>query len=708
MADQSFTIGAVLKLDDQASAALAKIGAGFHSVTGSASTAQSKMSGFLQTAMATAIGMNFTTVLSSIKNSWEEVIKAAKGENEELREMAEVLMMVAKPGQGWDELKRQASEYKEILEKVAVTTGTSASTLISAFEQMAERSQRPPEEITKLVEQAALAGRVVPSGMSGIVSAMTAVEQGFIRPRNEMVLLIRQSGLMEGSAKQVARNLMAMSTGAGLEKLPKALQEAAKEARNLGENPALVMAEKSISIMAEKAKGVPLTMAQMITSLKESKEQFFEQVGGPIWKSIQDTLMPMLSSLRDYMASNRDEIEKWAKVIGTRVGVWVKAAAEGIQNAFNYLQTHSEDIFSALEKGAKVLTNAVHFIVANKEILFALAMAHVGGGMLSAASKDKGMVAQGVRAVGGIVGGAAKAGIGLFPEAIRGSGEAMVGGSILGLGALALAIGGVALAANQAAKYLDESKGHLFPSATLGEDSTNALAKYFREMHTGANMARQWTAQEESSYQIKKVQMAAYMEQAGYTDEAINKTMRSIEAGWKHHVEMREYFASMERAQVAYEKSLAPSRDPTAIKEQEAAGQAAVTEVGRMYELAAAQSSEQVRNSMFQYIADWIASHGSLQSALLSGGTKLGGTILGVAGLLSGDMEQFKTQLEEAAKKAGITAAGKVTPLVDARGSTFNVKQDFRDEDPDRVAIVFQRDIMRASLSPRQSINSGI
>ncbi len=41
-------------------------------------------------------------------------------------------------------------------------------------------------------------------------------------------------------------------------------------------------------------------------------------------------------------------------------------------------------------------------------------------------------------------------------------------------------------------------------------------------------------------------------------------------------------------------------------------------------------------------------------------------------------------------------------PVQDFRGSTININQDFRDQDPDRVAIVFRQDLMRAAESRRQ------
>jgi hypothetical protein len=40
-------------------------------------------------------------------------------------------------------------------------------------------------------------------------------------------------------------------------------------------------------------------------------------------------------------------------------------------------------------------------------------------------------------------------------------------------------------------------------------------------------------------------------------------------------------------------------------------------------------------------------------------------------------------------------------------GQTFQIKQDFRDQDPDRIAVIFQRDIARAAENRLQGGTGG-
>jgi hypothetical protein len=59
--------------------------------------------------------------------------------------------------------------------------------------------------------------------------------------------------------------------------------------------------------------------------------------------------------------------------------------------------------------------------------------------------------------------------------------------------------------------------------------------------------------------------------------------------------------------------------------------------------------------------------------------------------------------LEAGQKKKMQSSLSKPTVVQDFRGSTFNLKQDFRDQDPDRVAVAFQDDIGNAAASRLQS-----
>ena len=93
-----------------------------------------------------------------------------------------------------------------------------------------------------------------------------------------------------------------------------------------------------------------------------------------------------------------------------------------------------------------------------------------------------------------------------------------------------------------------------------------------------------------------------------------------------------------------------------------------------------------------------------LQEALLLGADKFEGGIIAFAKRV-GD----PTLLEKAKLKAkGEIGAGKAAPpQINFNGATFNIKQDFRDQDPDRVAIVFRDDIMKASIAKQQAMTAG-
>ena len=62
---------------------------------------------------------------------------------------------------------------------------------------------------------------------------------------------------------------------------------------------------------------------------------------------------------------------------------------------------------------------------------------------------------------------------------------------------------------------------------------------------------------------------------------------------------------------------------------------------------------------------------------------------------LGGTDSDIRRSVEEMAGNAG--------PTIDARGSTFNIKQDFRDQDPDRIMTIFTRDIARSAEARRMS-----
>jgi hypothetical protein len=158
-------------------------------------------------------------------------------------------------------------------------------------------------------------------------------------------------------------------------------------------------------------------------------------------------------------------------------------------------------------------------------------------------------------------------------------------------------------------------------------------------------------------------------------------------------IEIMEATARRLERQVPDEAGKIPSEfTPDLTREAEVA-----TQVQAMY----AQASATNNQGMMQYLVNFISGNTAVQGALLQAGTSVGLSFEGLAAILAEKSKDFADKLLGAAGKGGATPTAPKISM--GGGNTFNIKQDFRDQDPDRIAIVFQRDIMRAALTPRQS-----
>ncbi len=116
---------------------------------------------------------------------------------------------------------------------------------------------------------------------------------------------------------------------------------------------------------------------------------------------------------------------------------------------------------------------------------------------------------------------------------------------------------------------------------------------------------------------------------------------------------------------------------------------------GAMYKQAAAKHEE---GTMF-YMAKLLAGDEALQDALLKGGSGLEGSFAEIAmrmkdtqGVSADQAKKFAMKIKESgAKTEHVTNFN--------GGQTFQIKQDFRDQDPDRIAVIFRQDILKAASS---------
>lgn len=115
------------------------------------------------------------------------------------------------------------------------------------------------------------------------------------------------------------------------------------------------------------------------------------------------------------------------------------------------------------------------------------------------------------------------------------------------------------------------------------------------------------------------------------------------------------------------------------------------------------QARQHHNEAMQKYAAEAIAGSEDLQKALLFSGEQLvDGGFKPLIDMIKEKNPEFAKQL----KAGGETVKdimGKGGPNVNFNNNTFHIKQDFRDQDPDRVIMTFRRDLVKSAAARTQA-----
>jgi hypothetical protein len=107
------------------------------------------------------------------------------------------------------------------------------------------------------------------------------------------------------------------------------------------------------------------------------------------------------------------------------------------------------------------------------------------------------------------------------------------------------------------------------------------------------------------------------------------------------------------------------------------------------------------------FIANMVGNSNAAANVFVNMSAQVAG---GIDGLKANMPEKVREMFDAVAaalagKKPDAGAAGKLADnsIKMSGGQTFNIKQEFRDSDPDRIAMVFKRDLVRAIESRRSA-----
>jgi hypothetical protein len=611
---------AKLVLDEGAKEAAEKMGEGFEHLSERVHETQHELMGMAKQALAVAAGFELSHGIESIKEFGHEVIGAAMASEEQIRSLAGLVAMTDKTGMSFEETEAKARDLHENLEGLAIESGQTGQAVGDAFELIASRSQKSADEVLALTDKMATAAKLLPGGIESIATAWRDMETGIIRPRNALVQLMVQTHTVNGTMKQVAHTISEMLQKGESEKVFK-------------------LAEQAIDNMAKKAEKAPFTFKQLTTSLEGVREIAFKSFGEPMLAA----LTPPIEKLRNYFLHNEERIEHWARTVGEKAGVWIENSAASLEHAFEYLQTHADEIESAIKGGASALMAVVNFIIDHKEVL--------------AAAWGANMVAGGVSGIAGMIGG--------------------MGG--MSLGGAAAAVGPqaafVAMVASMAMMFDQFSKlVHEWPT-----DASDAFAKINAmekaAMEGNVAQVRKW-GDEIEALDPDLVGLANRIQELA---KSVRDSNATIDASYGTDVSVLETYAAYAPDKVAAEfwGDFGQAMDSA----HKTTNERVVAEFLVMHN----EGFDKVLDAMRKTKMDITKESAELAAALTS----------------MGHLDMAKKVQEAATRGAGGAHPG--PPIYDFRGSQFHIKQDFRDSDPDRIALEFRRDLQKHAVARIQS-----
>lgn len=677
-------IKARLTMDDAASATLDKVRHGLGQVTSGVAAAQGAARQFFIGMAQNALGFQLSGTLDNFKGIAREAFAAAQAEQQTIRGLAGTVMMTDKLQGSVDGAWENAEELNRKLEEIGLSTNTSTDALAEMYSTLATRSTHGPERIVEDLREMAKVGKIVKGGFEGLAQGMSMVEMGMVRARNPVVMLVAATGLLHGNAREVAKQMQKMT--------PEQMVD---------------VGERAIAAMSKRLAGGggKASVKGAMFGMSELRTQVLEAAGTPF----VEALGPPLNMLKKQLLAHRDDLEGFAGSLGQRVSTFMMESTTAAQKGFDLMKRHSDDIAAAWG----VVKSSAAFLWEHRAMLVGMAALHTGMGMAPGIAASVGAAAGKAGAFGARIAGVgdigmllAGSGNGLFSLFKRGAGtpllltrvsngftalggvmasfplmlmnsaagaqgyaaasaqlSAALGPAASGLGALALAVGGLSLAGWQLTELLNDMKQRT-------DDQLTGIEKLHEKVSRDG---------------------------VG----AINAIMTALETGLidqKHADELRE------RAQWLtdqYNRIMMQATD--AATNPEYGPEAAAIKLASAYNQAQILENE----AAAKYTAEMLLRSGMTADALEDLGIKLEGGLEKFEQYFLGQGKKFREQLNwfTSGHVGGVDFKPPTNNITNH--NTFHIQQDFRDQDPDRIALVFQRDVMRAADARRQSRLAG-
>lgn len=592
---------------------------------------------FAKQAAAAAVGVSLGAMASQVKSTAMSWAAAAAGPAAMRRQMTAMNALLQDIP--LEKARAEADATAASFRAIGMETGVSGSELKDAFQTLLETSKGTADEVTRAkteLGQLAKLSDVLGTSVESSAREVGFLHEGFLKARGPMFQLLNHTGIFGKDIRKASEMWQKMSEPERAKRVAYALD-----------------------VVSQRVGKLPMTWERVTGQVNNLVSGWKKDFGEPLLEA----LIPEMQGLVEKLGYGRGEIKLLAKELGKDVGKWVKDAASMVEKGFAYIKDHQEDIRKAMSEGASQAKSVAEFVLAHKE---ELAMAY-------GVQKGAPMV---MRAAA-----AAKSGIGFASSAATAAGIGGAVGTAATMALFATAVAAWALAVNEFAQLVHDAGG--IAGLIHGESERNRSAQetYLRQMAAGkvsGHSAGNQLGHVTSSYLANVKNVGGDVAGA----EALVKAARAAQRAADDEADAIQ-LAAMKAT--TYADALKKGIQSDQIVEGLAQSMATIS--GSFEKATAAQNAGQQK-----YLADLLLGSTSLQGAFLDAGKLTAEGYEALAKLVEGGSKDFaKSVREKGASSSRATAAP--TQINMSGGQTFKLQQDFRDQDPDRVAYVFEEGI---------------
>lgn len=662
-----------LVLDDQTSNALKSIQQGFEKTSAAQTRTQGGIGDFAKQTASTILAVNFQPMIQGIKNVGLSFIEAASAGKEFEQQTAGFLAM---SGKSWDVANAKAAEYAGLMEEMSLKIAVPVDSIERGFDRLnlgLGEMGGGMEKNVQRIEMLAQAADVLGGDADAMAQKYTQMAQGMLVAKDQLFKMLRQTGVMKGEVRDVAGEWAKLTEGERIKILDEGMRR-----------------------VVERVKGATPTFHDMTVRMQNLLEATKEAIGEPLLEA----LMPEIEALSKDLLKNKGEIIAYARAMSVDVGRWVRQGGQMIQEGFEWIRTHKDEIVEAFEEGAGALKAAIEFVLAHKEELMLIFAARAGVGAVQAAAP---MAQSGAAMVGGIA------------PALGGGAMGAAGA----LGVLALSIAAVAAAAVATSEMyhgladLEDTRAKgLKELESLMHSSPEKFDKYAKSMiEANTRMVGASESADELARQTGEIRAVdddlirtlidlrgaqeQYLTVLQVTNLQLKKEIGDMAveaAGQQLRLELIQVGLHVSEATEIAAQKFNDGGVMMAKSEMIMAGQA--SRLAQAWNTAAATNDQ----GNMMYIATMLQGNEQLQAAFIEAGGKLEGGFAAMIEKLISSGGMFD-KLVGALKGAEQKEQGLMNFSLTGSGSVnIKIQQDFRDQDPDRVALVFERRLQQAAV----------